>query len=73
MMAPLIVLLADSPNLEVHVFGPDGGGSDSSRGSQSADKPGGEDGTDLIIATMQSAVHKWHQVRHAIIPLLLSW
>ncbi|CAM9713019.1 unnamed protein product, partial [Hapterophycus canaliculatus] len=60
MMALLIVLLVDNPNLEVHVFGPGGVGG-GERGSQSAKEPWGEDGKDTVLAAMHSAVHHWHQ------------
>lgn len=68
MMASLIMLLADSPAVEVHVFGPGDG-----RGSQSAEGPAGEGEGDPIVAAMQSAVRHWHQVRRAIRSLRLHW
>ncbi|CAM9390627.1 unnamed protein product, partial [Scytosiphon promiscuus] len=60
MMSFLIVLLAENPNLEVHVFGPAGGTGDGADGP-SAKEPAGQAGTDSIVAAMQSAVHQWHQ------------
>lgn len=60
MMAQLIVLLAEKPGLEVHVFVPGAVGVDSGNqaGGEGAEKRGG----DPIEEALRSRVHHWHQV-----------
>lgn len=60
MMAHLIVLLAENPRLEVHVFGPGGGGSGAGRHTR--EEAAEMSGTDLIEEALRSGVHHWHQV-----------
>ena len=57
MMCVLIAALAENSDLEIHVFGPDGGGGGS--GTEAHEAAGG----DPIIEALQAGVHHWHQVR----------
>ncbi|CAN0554262.1 unnamed protein product, partial [Ectocarpus sp. 12 AP-2014] len=61
MMGLLIMLLADNPSLEVHVFAPGGGGDGDGGDSQAGDKEGGGGVDDQVVNGLRSAVHHWHQ------------
>ncbi|CAM9670942.1 unnamed protein product [Ectocarpus sp. 6 AP-2014] len=61
MMGLLIMLLADNPSLEVHVFAPGGGGDGDGGDRQAGDKKGGGAGDDPVVNGLRSAVHHWHQ------------
>lgn len=56
-MCLLITTLADNSDLEIHVFGPDGGG-----GGGSGIEAGEATGGDQVVEALRSAVHYWHQV-----------
>lgn len=64
MMGLLIMLLADNPSLEVHVFAPGGVGDGDGGDNQAGDKEGGGGGDDPVVNGLRSAVHHWHQVGH---------
>lgn len=62
-MALLIIHLADDPNFEVHVFGPE----DNRSGN-----PGEEvmAGGDPVVNAVQAGVHHWHQVQDHLCEVL---
>ena len=62
MVGLLIMLLADIPSLEVHVFAPGGDGDGEGGDSQAGDKEGAAGGDDPVVNSLRSAVHHWHQV-----------
>lgn len=57
-MCLLIATLADNSDLEIHVFGPDGGGGGGGSGIEAGEATGG----DQVVEALRSAVHYWHQV-----------